>query len=186
MPVDEISFEAEEKMEKAITILIDDFRQIRTGRANPGLVENIKVDYHGTHTQIKHLANISTPDAQLILIKPYDLTILPEIEKVLSQSEIGINPNNDGKVIRLVVPPLNEERRKKIASQLKTMTEDTKVAFRNIRRDANKHIDNEKKESLISEDEANTAKDDILKAVHEYEGKLSSILSKKTEEVINI
>lgn len=186
MSVDEICFEAEEKMEKAISILIDDFRQIRTGRANPGLVENIKVSYHGALTPLKHLATISTPDAQLIIIKPFDPSIVSEIEKALLQSEIGINPNSDGKMIRLVVPPLNEERRKKIAAQLKTMSEDTKVAFRNIRRDANKHIDTEKKEASITEDEVEKSKEDILKLIHDYETKLKDLLGKKTVEVLNI
>lgn len=186
MPVDEIIFEAEEKMEKAITILVDDFRQIRTGRANPGLVESIKVDYHGSLTPLKHLASITTPDAQLIVIKPYDASIVSEIEKAILQSELGINPSNDGKIIRLVVPPLNEERRKKIVLQLKNMSEESKVAFRNIRREANKHVENEKKESLITEDESDRAKEDILKTIHEYEDKLSKLLSKKTEEILNI
>lgn len=186
MPVDEICFEAEEKIEKAIAILKEEFTQIRTGRANPGLVENIKVNYHGSNTPIKHLAMINTPDAQLIVIKPYDLSIIADIEKALLQSELGITPNNDGKIIRLVVPSLSEDRRKKIAAQLKSMSEETKVAFRNIRREANKHIDNEKKESLVSEDEANRAKDDILKLVHNYEKNLGELLAKKSEEVLKI
>lgn len=186
MPVDEICFEAEEKIEKAISILREEFRQTRTGRANPGLVENIRIDYHGSSTPLKHLANITVPDAQLIIIKPYDVSILSEIEKAILQSELGITPNSDGKVIRLAVPPLSEERRKKIVAQLKTMAEDTKVAFRNIRREANKHIDNEKKESLITEDEADKAKEDILNIVHNCEKNLSEILSKKSEEVLKV
>lgn len=186
MPVDEICFEAEEKMEKAINILKDEFRQIRTGRASPGLVENIKIIYHGSSTPLKHLANITTPDAQLIIIKPYDISTSSDIEKAILQSELGITPNNDGKVIRLSVPPLSEERRKKIVAQLKTMSEETKVSFRNIRREANKHIDNEKKEAIISEDEADKAKEDILKTVHNYEKSIADILSKKSEEVLKI
>ena len=186
MPVDEISFEAEEKMEKAISILNEEFKQIRTGRASTGLVENIRVLYHGSLTVIKHLANITTPDAQLIMIKPYDISVTSEIEKAILQSELGITPNSDGKVIRLAVPPLNEDRRKKIAAQLKTMAEETKVAFRNIRRDANKHIDNEKKDSLIPEDEAENAKEDILKIVRENEKNIADILAKKSAEVLSI
>lgn len=186
MPLDEICFEAEEKIEKAFNILVDEFKHIRTGRANPGLVENLKVNYHGAITPLKHLANISTPDAQLILIKPYDISIISDIEKAISQFELGITPNNDGKVIRLVVPPLNEERRKKIVVQLKSMAEETKVSFRNIRRDANKQIDGEEKEALITEDEADKGKDNILKLVHDYEKKLNDMLSKKSEEVLNI
>lgn len=186
MPVDEICLEAEEKMEKAIDLLSDEFRQIRTGRASPGLVEHIKVDYHGTHTPIKHIAIITTPDAHLILIKPYDPSSLSSIEKAILQSELGITPISDGKTIRLQVPPLNEERRKKISHQLKSMAEDTRVALRNIRRDANKHIDSEEKASIITEDEADKAKDDILKLIHEYEEKLNTMLSKKIEEVMKI
>ena len=186
MPVDEISFEAEEKMEKAISILNEEFKQIRTGRASAGLVENIRVQYHGSSTFIKHLANITTPDAQLIVIKPYDASITSDIEKAILQSELGITPNSDGNVIRLVVPPLNEDRRKKIASQLKTMAEETKVAFRNIRRDANKHIDNEKKDSLITEDDAENAKEEILKIVRDNEKNIAEILAKKSAEVLTI
>ncbi len=186
MPVDEICFLAEEKMEKALSVLKDEFRQIRTGRASPGLVENLKVNYHGAVTPLKHLANISTPDPQLIVIKPYDSSIISEIEKTILQSEVGITPNSDGKMIRLSVPPLNEERRKKIAAQLKNLAEETKVAFRNIRREANKHIDGEKKESLITEDEAESAKEEIMKIVHDNEKSLGEELAKKTEEVLTL
>lgn len=186
MPIDEICFEAEEKMEKAVSILRDEFVQIRTGRATPGLVDNIRVDYHGSNTPLKHLANITTPDAQMIIIKPYDLSILAEIEKAILQSELGITPNSDGKMLRLVVPTLSEERRKKIAAQLKALTEETKVVFRNVRRDANKHIDGEKKEALISEDEADKAKDDVLKGVRDYEKKSEELLAKKSQEVLKI
>jgi len=186
MPADEICLEAEEKMEQAVHFLQGQFRSVRTGRASSGLVDHIKVEYYGASTPLNQMANIATPDPQLIVIRPYDPTALKEIEKALQQSELGINPASDGKLIRLAVPPLSEERRKQIATQIKELSEQSKIAIRNARRDANKAIDKEEKDSLISEDEAHDAKEEVQKLTKEYEGKIDNLVSKKTEEIMEI
>ena len=136
--------------------------------------------------QIKQLANIAAPEPQLIVISPYDPSILKDIEKAILQSELGLATNSDGKVIRISIPPLSEDRRKKIVTQIKEMTEATKISIRNIRREANKHIDKEEKDSQLTEDEAKKAKDQVQKLTHENETKLDELLSQKSEEILTI
>ncbi len=182
----EIQTETERKMEKTLEIMKDELKSIRTGRATPGLVENIKVSCYGSLTPLKQLANITAPEAQLIIISPYDPSILKDIEKAILQSELGLTTNSDGKVIRIPIPPLSGERREKIVTQIKEMTEETKIAIRNIRREANKHIDKEEKDSILTEDEAKKAKDQIQKFTHENEAKLNELLSQKSEELLKI
>lgn len=154
----EIQTETKRKMEKTLEIMKDELKSIRMGRATPGLVENIKVSCYGSLTPLKQLANITAPEAQLIIIAPYDPSILKDIEKAILQSELGLTTNSDGKVIRIPIPPLSGERREKIVTQIKEMTEETKIAIRNIRREANKHIDKEEKDSILTEDEAKKSK----------------------------
>ncbi|HHT9126219.1 MAG TPA: ribosome recycling factor [Candidatus Brocadiia bacterium] len=186
MDADEILLEAEEKMEKGIEVLQAEFRGIRTGRASTGLVENLKVNCYGSQLPLKQIANITVPEAQLIIIKPFDPSTLKEIEKAILQSELGFAPNTDGKVIRIPIPPLSEETRKKLVHQIKELSEEAKIAIRNVRRDANKHIDKIEKDSIISEDVADKAKKDVQKLTNEYEEKADELLSKKTEEVMKI
>lgn len=186
MPTDEIAFEAEEKMEKAVMVLHDKYRGLRVGRATPGLVENLKVDYYGSPTPLKQLAAISAPEPQLLVIKAFDPGSLRDIEKAILQSDLGLPPNNDGKFIRLSIPPLSEERRKHLAVQARNLAEEAKVAIRNIRRDANKHIDKEQKDSDISEDDARHAKEEINELTKDYEGKADDMLEKKTGEIMEI
>jgi ribosome recycling factor len=182
----EIQTETKRKMEKSLEIMKDELKSIRTGRATPGLVENIKVSCYGSLTPLKQLANIIAPEAQLIIISPYDPSILKDIEKAILQSELGLTTNSDGKVVRIPIPPLSGERREKIVTQIKEMTEETKIAIRNIRREANKHIDKEEKDSILTEDEAKKAKDQIQKFTHENEAKLNELLSQKSEELLKI
>jgi ribosome recycling factor len=182
----EIQTETKRKMEKTLEIMKDELKSIRTGRATPGLVENIKVSCYGSLTPIKQLASIAAPEPQLIIISPYDPSILKDIEKAILQSELGLTTNSDGKVIRIPIPPLSGERREKIVTQIKEMTEETKIAIRNIRREANKHIDKEEKDSILTEDEAKKAKDQIQKFTHENEAKLNELLSQKSEELLKI
>jgi ribosome recycling factor len=182
----EIQTETKKKMEKTLEIMKDELKSIRTGRATPGLVENIKVSCYGSLTPLKQLANITAPEAQLIIISPYDPSILKDIEKAILQSDLGLTTNSDGKVIRIPIPPLSGERREKIVTQIKEMTEETKIAIRNIRREANKHIDKEEKDSILTEDEAKKAKDQIQKFTHENEAKLNELLSQKSEELLKI
>lgn len=183
MTIDEVLFEAEEKMETAVEFLRSEFRSIRTGRASAGLVDHIKVDYYDTPTDLRQLASIATPEATMILIKPFDPSSIKEIEKAIFASELGITPSNDGKVIRLAVPALSTERRQNIASQLKKMSETTRVAIRNARREANKHADKLEKASELSEDQAEDAKQEIQKLTDQYEEKVTELLEAKTKEI---
>ncbi len=182
----EIQTETKRKMEKTLEIMKDELKSIRTGRATPGLVENIKVSCYGSLTPLKQLANIAAPEAQLIIISPYDPSILKDIEKAILQSELGLTTNSDGKVIRIPIPPLSGDRREKIVTQIKELTEENKISIRNIRREANKHIDKEEKDSILTEDEAKKAKDQIQKFTHENEAKLNELLSQKSEELLKI
>ncbi len=182
----EIQTETKRKMEKTLEILKEEFKSIRTGRATPGLVENVKVSCYGSLTPIKQLAGIAAPEPQLIIISPYDPSILKDIEKAVLQSELGLTTNSDGKVIRIPIPPLSGERREKIVTQIKEMTEETKISIRNIRREANKHIDKEEKDSILTEDEAKKTKDQIQKFTHENEAKINELLSQKSEELLKI
>ncbi len=183
MTIEEVLFEVEEKMETAVEFLRSEFRSIRTGRASAGLVDHIKVDYYDTPTDLRQLASIATPDATMILIKPFDPSSIKEIEKAIFASDLGITPSNDGKVIRLTVPSLSTERRQNIASQLKKMSETTRVAIRNARREGNKHADKLQKASELSEDQAEDSKQEIQKLTDQYEEKVTELLEAKTEEI---
>ena len=186
MAVDDILLESEETMEKAVSHLAEEFRGVRTGRASAGLVDHIRVEYYGSPTPIRQLANVGTPEPQLIVIKPYDPSCLKDIEKAITASDLGIMPSNDGKVIRLQIPPLSEERRRQIMHHAKELTETAKVAIRNIRRDANKALDVEKKDGHIAEDEMFRGKDEVQKLTNDYEAKVDSLLAKKSEEIMQV
>jgi len=183
MAVDDILLEAEQAMEKSAEFLSREFRGIRTGRASAALVEHIKVDYYGSPTELRQLAAIATPEASLIVIKPFDPACVKDIEKAIFASNLGITPTVDGKMIRLSVPALSVERREQIASQLKKMAESARVAIRNARREANKEIDRLQKASDLSEDEARDAKEEVQKLTDQYEEKVAEILAAKTREV---
>jgi ribosome recycling factor len=182
----EIQTETKRKMEKTLDLMKEEFKSIRTGRATPGLVENIRVSCYGSLTPIKQLANIAAPEPQLIIISPYDPSILKDIEKAILHSELGLATNTDGRVIRISIPPLSEDRRKKIVAQIKDMTEATKISIRNLRREANKHIDKEEKDSQLTEDESKKTKDQIQKLTNENETKLDELLRQKSEEILTI
>jgi ribosome recycling factor len=182
----EIQTETKRKMEKTLELMKEELKSIRTGRATPGLVENIRVSCYGSLTPIKQLANIAAPEPQLIIISPYDPSILKDIEKAILHSELGLSTNTDGRVIRISIPPLSEDRRKKIVAQIKDMTEATKISIRNLRREANKHIDKEEKDSQLTEDESKKTKDQIQKLTNENETKLDELLRQKSEEILTI
>lgn len=186
MAMDEIQFEVEEKMESAVDYLRNEFRGIRTGRASVGLVDHIKIDYYGSPTDLRQLAAIATPEATLIVIKPFDPGSLKDIEKAIYASDLGITPNVDGKVIRLAVPPLSGERRMQIVSQLKKMAEACRVSIRNARRDGNKEVDRQQKAAELTEDEAKKGKDSIQKLTGDYEKKVKDALDAKTKEIEEI
>ena len=176
----------EEKMSKSISILEENFAEVRAGRANPAILNKITVDYYGTPTPINQVAGISVPEARLIVIQPWDVSILKEIEKEILKADIGINPNNDGKVIRLAFPELNEERRKEIAKDIRKMAEDAKVAIRSIRRDAMDEAKAMQKNSEMTEDELKLAEDQIQKLTDKFVGEIDEMLERKEAEVMTL
>ena len=184
MTSEEILFDAEERMEKAVNVLRDELRGLRTGRATPALVDTIRVEYYGSPTPLKQLAQISTPDPQQILIKPYDQSSLKDVEKAIRASDLGMTPNSDGKIIRLIVPPMSGEQRQKMVARIKKSAEDAKVACRNIRRDANKHFDQAEKAKEMTEDERDKGKENVQTLLKTYEEKVSEMADKKSKEVM--
>ena len=176
----------EEKMIKSVNVYEENLAEIRAGRANPAILNKITIDYYGTPTPINQVAGISVPEARLIVIQPWDASILKEIEKQILKSDIGINPSNDGKVIRLAFPELNEERRKEIVKDIRKMAEEAKVAIRSIRRDAIDEAKAMQKNSEISEDELKGAEDRIQKLTDKYVEEIDNILDKKEKEVMSI
>jgi ribosome recycling factor len=183
MTTEEILFDAEERMEKAITVFRDELRGLRTGRATPALVENIRVEYYGSPTPIKAMAAISTPDPQHLIIKPFDPSVLKDVEKAIRSSDLGMVPQNDGKMIRLQVPPMSGEQRQKMVQRIKKSAEDAKVACRNIRRDANKHFDAAEKDKELTEDQRDNGKEEVQTLLKTYEEKIQEMADKKAKEI---
>ena len=176
----------EEKMNKTISVLQEDFSEVRAGRANPAILNKIRVDYYGTQTPINQIAGISVPEARLIVIQPWDISLLKEIEKEILKAEIGINPNNDGKVIRLAFPELNEERRKELVKEVKKMAEDSKVSIRSIRREAMDEAKKLQKDNQMTEDELKGAEDKIQKLTDNKIAEIDKILSEKEKEIMSV
>src|SRR6516225_7826111 len=161
MTSEEILFDAEERMEKAVNVFRDELRGLRTGRATPALVDNIRVEYYGSPTPLKQLAQINTPDPQQIVIRPFDQNSLKDIEKAIRSSDLGLSPNNDGKLIRLTVPPMSGEQRQKMVTRIKKLAEEARVAIRNVRRDANKSFDQAEKAKEMTEDDRDKGKEEV-------------------------
>ena len=176
----------EEKMEKAINMLTEKFAEVRAGRANPAVLNKVKVDYYGTPTPINQMAGISVPEARLIVIQPWDVSQIKEIEKAILASDIGINPNNDGKVIRLAFPELNEERRKEIVKDIKRMAEEAKVGVRAARRDGIDEAKAKQKEGEITEDEEKQAEVEIQKLTDKKVEEIDRILNEKEKDIMSI
>ena len=186
MPIDDILLDTEEHMEKAIEHLKHDLRAIRTGRATPALVENVKVEYYGTPTDLRSIASISIPEATQILIKPFSPGDLKWIEKAINDSKLSLTPHSDGKQLRLILPPMSQETRLKMVGQCKAMAEDVKIRIRNARRDANKLIDTEQKGSVITEDDAESGKAQIQELTKTYEAKVDELIEHKRKEVMEV
>jgi ribosome recycling factor len=184
MSYDEILMDAEQRMDKAIAVLSHNLTGIRTGRANPGLVESLRVEVYGSHTPLKQLASIGTPEPQQIVIRPYDTSTIKEIEKAIVAGDLGLNPQNDGRIIRLNVPPLSTDVRKKMVSRIKELTEDAKISIRNIRRDANKAADAAEKDKTMSEDDRNKLKDEVQELTKKYEAQASDLAKTRESEVM--
>jgi ribosome recycling factor len=184
MTADEILLDAEERMEKAINKLKSDLTGIRTGRANPGLVDSLRVEAYGSPVPIKQIASVSAPEPQQLLIRPFDPSTIKDIERGIINSDLGLAPNSDGKVIRLNIPPLSGDVRKKMVARTKELAEEAKVAIRNVRRDANKHADQAEKDGELSEDDAKGLKDEIQELTKKYEGKANDLATTKESEVM--
>jgi ribosome recycling factor len=183
MSSEEILLDAEERMEKAVTYLRDELRGIRTGRASPALVDTLRVEAYGSTMPLKQLATIGTPDPSQIIIKPFDPGTLKDIEKAIRSSELGLAPNNDGKIIRLTIPAMSGEQRQKMVARVKKLAEEAKVSVRNVRRDANKRFDQEEKDKTLTEDERDAGKEEVQKLTDQYEKKAQESADKKVAEI---
>ena len=186
MPVNSVMTTIKENMEKAISHLQKEFRLTRTGRATPALVEGVRVNAYGAEMPLKQCATISVPEARQLMLKPFDLGLLKEIEKALLASELGVTPQNDGKIIRLTFPPLTEERRKKLAQTVKAQGEEAKVVIRHARRDGLKGLEDLEKKKEISEDDLKKQKDAVQDLVKSYEKKVDEEVDKKSKEIMEI
>ena len=179
---------AEDKMSKALEVLRKEFAAVRTGRASLGVLDGIVVDYYGTPTHINQVANLAVPDARQITIQPWEPKMLGEIEKAILKSDVGLTPSNDGKIIRLNIPPLTEERRQQIVKHAKKLAEDARVAVRNIRRDVNDEIKKKSKDkdAHVSEDATKKLQDEIQKTTDSYINKLDELLAHKEKEIMTV
>jgi len=186
MTTREILHNTEEKMKKAVDSMLREFSEIRTGRASPHLVEGLHIDYYGTPTLLKQLASISVPDAHLIVIQPWDATAIVEIEKAILKSNLGINPSNDGKLIRLSIPQLSKERREELVKVVHKMSEEGRVSLRTIRRDAKEALEKLEKDKLITEDDKFRGIDELQKLVDKYIIKVDETLKSKEQEVLGV
>ncbi len=184
MNAEEILFDTEERMEKAIDVLKKNLSGIRTGRANPGLVDTIKVDVYGSPTPIKQIASVGAPEPTQIVIRPYDAGTIKDIEKAIVAGDLGVNPQSDGRVIRLNIPPLSTDVRKKLVSRIKELAEECKISIRNIRRDSNKAADVSQKDKILSEDSRDDVKDTVQKLTKSYEDKTSDMSKSREKEVM--
>jgi ribosome recycling factor len=185
MPATEIINDANERMEKALEVLKKNLGGIRTGRANPGLVDSVRVDVYGSPTPIKQIAQVGAPEPTQIVIRPYDTTIIKEIEKAIVSSDLGFNPQSDGRVVRINIPPLSTDVRKKMVSRIKDLTEETKVAIRSVRRDGNKAADQMQKDKLLSEDQRDDVKDEIQELTKKFEAVAADVAKSREAEVMD-
>ena len=186
MTRDKIRGQAEERMKKSIQALQDEFKTLRGSRASQALFEKIRVDYYGNKVPLNQVATISIPEARLVIIQPWDRSVLSEIEKAIQKSELSVNPNNDGKVIRINIPPLTEDRRKELVKHTKGTAEQSRISVRNVRRDANEEVKKAKGDSELSEDEAKKATDEIQKLTDKYIEEINKLLEAKEKEILEV
>ncbi|MBE5938764.1 MAG: ribosome recycling factor [Lachnospiraceae bacterium] len=176
----------DEKMGKSVDALVNEFSTIRAGRANPHILDKIKVDYYGTPSSLQQVANVSVPEARMIMIQPWESSLIKDIEKAILMSDLGLTPNNDGKAIRLVFPELTEERRKELVKDVKKKAENAKVAVRNIRKDANTAVKKAKTDSEISEDELKILENEIQKLTDKYVAEVDKLTEAKSKEILTV
>lgn len=184
--MNELIKKTEERMDKSINALIREFGTVRAGRANPSVLDKITVDYYGVATPIQQIATVSVPEARILQIQPWDTTTLKLIEKAIQTSDIGINPNNDGRVIRLAFPPLTEERRRDLVKEIKKMAEDSKVAVRSVRRDAIEKLKGLKKDNVITEDDQANGEKKIQNLTDKFCAEIDSLQAAKEKEILEI
>ncbi|MCV7193889.1 ribosome recycling factor [Mycolicibacterium brumae] len=184
--IDEALFDAEEKMEKAVAVARDDLASIRTGRANPGMFSRVNIDYYGAITPITQLASINVPEARMVVIKPYEAGQLRNIEDAIRHSDLGVNPTNDGSIIRVSIPQLTEERRRDLVKQAKAKGEDAKVSIRGVRRKAMEELSRIKKDGEAGEDEVNRAEKDLEKSTHTYTAQIDELVKHKEAELLEV
>jgi ribosome recycling factor len=178
--------ESEERMKKTVASLKDGYASLRTGRASAALFDKLRVDYYGEKSPLSQVANISIPEARLIVIQPWDKNLIGEIEKAVRSSELSLNPSNDGKVIRIAIPPLTEERRKELVKLARNHAEQSRVAVRNIRRDGNDELKKLLKDAAITEDDETKASEDLQKLTDSYIGKVNQVLEEKEKEIMEV
>ena len=186
MSLDELFLNGEEKMEKALEQLNREFKTVRTGRANPNILDRVNVEYYGAPTPLRQMAQVTVQDGTTLVIAPFDKSILKEVEKALTKAELGVMPNNDGIVIRMIFPPLTEEKRKEITKDVKKFGEDSKVAIRNIRRDMTDALKKLEKSENLPEDVVKDNQDQIQKLTDKYVGIIDSLVSEKEKEVMTV
>ena len=184
MASEEVLFDTEDRMEKAIEVLKNSLSGIRTGRANPGLVDSLRADVYGSPTPIKQIASVGAPEPTQIVVRPYDANTIKDIEKAIVASELGLNPQNDGRVIRINIPPLSTEVRKKMVSRIRELGEESKIAIRNIRRDANKSADQAEKDKQISEDQRDDVKQEVQELTKQFEDQVTNLTKQREKEVL--
>ena len=184
--IDEVLFDAEEKMDKAVTVARDDLATIRTGRANPGMFSRVVIDYYGATTPITQLCSINVPEARMVVIKPYEASQLGPIENAIRNSDLGVNPTNDGTLIRVAVPQLTEERRRELVKQAKAKGEDAKVSIRNIRRKAMEELHRIRKDGEAGEDDVGRAEKDLDKSTQQYVGQIDELVKHKEGELLEV
>ncbi len=184
--VKEVLSDTDARMNKSINVLESEFAKIRTGRASASLVEHIKVDYYGTETPINQLGNISVPESKTILIQPWDVSVIPEIEKAIMKSDLGVTPSNDGKVVRISIPALTEERRKELVKYVDKIAEEYRVAIRQIRKDINNHLKIVEKEQHISEDEIKKTHSKVQDLTDKFIKDINEILAAKEKEILEV
>ncbi|ORB32568.1 ribosome recycling factor [Mycolicibacterium parafortuitum] len=184
--IDETLFDAEEKMEKAVSVARDDLASIRTGRANPAMFNRIHIEYYGSPTPITQLSSINVPEARMVVIKPYEANQLRPIEDAIRNSDLGVNPTNDGNIIRVSIPQLTEERRRDLVKQAKSKGEDAKVSIRNIRRKAMEELARIKKDGDAGEDEVTRAEKDLDKSTHQYTSQVDELVKHKEGELLEV
>lgn len=184
--IEETLLDAIDKMDKAVEHVQSQFQTVRTGRAVPALVEKLNVEYYGAPVPLQQMASIQVPEARMLLIKPHDASTLGSIEKAIRESDLGVNPSNDGVVIRLNFPALTEERRKEYVKVVKNMAEDGRIAIRNIRRDARKHLEQSEKDSEISADELERAEKELEKITHEHTDRIDTAVGRKEQELLEV